>query len=112
MCSVGYSPNEGYGEERERFWNDLDRVADRVGNRYKLSVLGKRRIWKEYFEGLYNIDTQEQIVAHMYSFDGAGRGNHFGGEPIRRNEVEIIAEKLKKGNNAGKDEITGKTIRR
>ena len=38
---VGYSQNERDGEERERFWNDLDRVVDRVGNgyRYRLCVL-------------------------------------------------------------------------
>ena len=26
---VGYSPNEGDGEERDRFWNNLDRVLDK-----------------------------------------------------------------------------------
>ena len=29
---VGYCPNEGIGEEMERFWNDMDRTMDRVGN--------------------------------------------------------------------------------
>ena len=29
---VGYGPNEGNGEERERFWNDLDRILVRVGD--------------------------------------------------------------------------------
>ena len=28
---VGYSP----GEERDRFWNDMDRILDRVGNGYR-----------------------------------------------------------------------------
>ena len=28
---VRYGPNEGIGEERERFWNDMDRTMDRVG---------------------------------------------------------------------------------
>ena len=27
-----------------------------------------RRIWKEYFEGLYNIDTWEQVTVHMLGF--------------------------------------------
>ena len=35
---VGYSPNEGNDEERERFWNDFDRIGDRVGNGYRLCV--------------------------------------------------------------------------
>ena len=29
-----------------------------------------RRIWKKYFEDLYNIDTQEQIAVQMWGFDG------------------------------------------
>ena len=39
-----------------------------------------RKIWKEYFEDLYNIDTQ--IAVHICSFDGIRRGIHFGGEQI------------------------------
>ena len=35
-----YSPTEGEVEERERFWSDLDRVVDRIGNGYRLWVLG------------------------------------------------------------------------
>ena len=38
---VGYSPNERNGEERERLWNDLDRV----GNRGKLCVLEDLNVW-------------------------------------------------------------------
>ena len=45
-----------------------------------------RRIWKEYFEDLYNIDTQEQDAVHMCGCDGNRRGNYFGGEPIGRAE--------------------------
>ena len=33
-----------------------------------------RRIWKKYFEDLYNIDTQEQFAVHMCCFDGVQRG--------------------------------------
>ena len=42
------------------------------------------RNWKEYFEDLYNIDTQEQVAVHMCIFDGIQRGNYFRGEPIGR----------------------------
>ena len=35
----GYGPYEGDGEERERFWNDMDRTMDRVGNGYRLCML-------------------------------------------------------------------------
>ena len=34
-----------------------------------------RRICKEYFEDLYDIDAQEQVVVHMCGFDGIWRGN-------------------------------------
>ena len=34
-----------------------------------------RKIWKEYFEDLCNIDTQEEVAVHMCSFDGIQRGN-------------------------------------
>ena len=43
ICVVGgwgYSSNEGDGEERKRFWNDLDRIVDKIGNDYKLYILG------------------------------------------------------------------------
>ena len=31
---VVYDPTKGEGEERKRFWNDLERIVDRVGNGY------------------------------------------------------------------------------
>ena len=30
---------EGDGEERDRFWNDMDRSLDSVGNGYRLCIL-------------------------------------------------------------------------
>ena len=36
---MGSGPTEGDGEERKKFWNDLDKVIDRVGNGYRLCVL-------------------------------------------------------------------------
>ena len=37
---VGCGPNEGDGEERDRFWNDIDMTLDSVGNGYRLCLLG------------------------------------------------------------------------
>ena len=55
-----------------------------------------RRIWKEYFEDFYNIDTQEQVAVHMCGLNGVWRGNYLGREPIRRSEVEVrVVGKLK-----------------
>ena len=46
VCVVlGYSPNEGIGEERERFWNDMDMTVDRVEKWYRLCVLGDLNGW-------------------------------------------------------------------
>ena len=36
-----------------------------------------RRIWKEYFEDLYDIDTHEQVAVHMCGLAGILRGNYF-----------------------------------
>ena len=53
-----------------------------------------RRIWKEYFEDLHNINTQEQVPVLMCGFDGSWRVNYFGREPIGRAEVEVRMEKV------------------
>ena len=70
-----------------------------------------RKIWKEYFEDLYDIDTQEDVAIHMCGFDGIQRGNYFGVEPIGRAEVEVRVGKIKNGEDAGKDDITGEIIK-
>ena len=70
-----------------------------------------RKIWKEYVEDLYNIDTQEEVAVHMCGFDGIRRGNYFGGKLIERAEVEVRVGKLKNEKAAGKDEITGEMIK-
>ena len=70
------------------------------------------KIWKENFEGLYNIDTQEQVAVHMCGFDGIRRGNYFRGKPTGRAEVEVRVGKLKKNGKAAiKDETTGEMIK-
>ena len=50
--------------------------------RLALGENGVRKIWKESFEDLYNIDTQEDVAIHMRGFDLTRRGNYFGGEPF------------------------------
>ena len=39
---VECSPSEGDGEERDRFWNDMDRILDRVGITGAFGVPGKK----------------------------------------------------------------------
>ena len=53
-------------------------------------------IWKEYFQDLYNTDTQEQVAVHVCGFDGVRR----------RAEVQMRVGKFKNGKAANKDEVT------
>ena len=89
---------------------NCNRIKDKSG-RLALEEVEVRRICKKYFGDLYNIDTQEQVVVHVCGFDTVQRGNYFGGEPIRRTEVEVRVGKLKNGKAAGKDEVTGEMIK-
>ena len=70
-----------------------------------------RRIWKKYFKDLYNVDTQEEVGVHMCGYDGVRRGNYFGGEPIKKTEVEERVKKLKNGKAASKYEVTEEMIK-
>ena len=58
--------------------------------------------WKEYYEDLYNIYTQEQVAVYMCGFIG---------EPIRGCVVAIRVGKLKNGKAVGKDEAMGEMIK-
>ena len=108
--------NEEVNGNRQLFWKEVIKAnggkvekycSIKDGNgRLALEEVVVRRIWKEYFEDLYNTDTQEQVAIHMCGFDGARRGNYFGEEPIRRTEADVRVGKLKNG----KDEVTGKMI--
>ena len=107
--------------KRKLFWKRVSKAnIGKVENcsrmkdinwRLELEEIELGRLWKEYFEDLYNIDSQEQVSAHMCGFDGVLRGNYFGGEPIRRTEVEVRVVKLKNGKAAGKDEVKGEMIK-
>ena len=43
----------------------------------------------------------------MCVFDGIQRYNYFGGERIRRTEIEVRVGNLKHGKGTGKDEVIG-----
>ena len=89
--------NQDVNGNRKLFWKevtkankgkveDSNRIKDGNG-RLALEEAEVRMIWKEYYEDLYNIDTQEQVAIPLCGFDGVQRGNYFGGELIRRMEV-------------------------
>ena len=44
MCG-GVAWSHWRDEERERFWNDLEKIVDRVGNGYKVRGLGDWNGW-------------------------------------------------------------------
>ena len=61
--------------------DSCSRIKDENG-KLALEEDDVRRIWKEYFEDLYNIDTHEQVTVHICGFDEVRRDNYLGGEPI------------------------------
>ena len=69
-----------------------------------------KKIWKEYFEDVCNVNTQKEVAVHMCGFDKFKRGNYIR-EPIGRAEVEVRVGKLKNGKAVGKDKITGEIIK-
>ena len=79
------------------------KIKDGIG-KLALEEVEMQRIWKEYFEHLFNTDSHEQVAIHMCDFDGVRRCNYFGGEPTRRTEVEVRVGKLKNGKAAAKDD--------
>ena len=91
-------------------WRIPSRINDGNG-RLALEEAEVQRIWKKYYEDLYNIDIHEQFAVHLSVFVGVRRGNFFEGEPIRRMELEVKVGKLKNGKPLVKDEVTGEMIK-
>ena len=82
---IGKKMNENVNGNGKLFWKEVSnakggkvescsRVKDGNG-RLAQGEDRARKIWKEYFEHLYNIYTQEEVVVHMCGFDGIRRGN-------------------------------------
>ena len=117
----GRKINEDVNINRKLFWKEVGNVkggkvesCSRIKNGNVRLAQGEdevRRIWKKYFEELYNIDAQEKVAVHMCDFDGIQRGNYFGGDPTERAEVLVRVGKLKSGKAADKDRITGGMIK-
>ena len=47
MCGGGYGHIDWNDEERDKIWSDLDKFVERVGNRYRLCMLGDLKEWVE-----------------------------------------------------------------
>ena len=81
--------NEDVIGNRKLFWKKMSKAnggkvnSNRIkdGNRrLALKKAEGRRIGKEYFEDLNNIDKQERVAVHMCRSDRVQRGNYFRGE--------------------------------
>ena len=68
--------NQDVNENRKLFWEEVskanggkaensNRIKDGNG-RLALKEAEVRRVWKEYYENLYNKDTQEQVAIHVW----------------------------------------------
>ena len=92
----GRKMNEDVERNRKLFWKEVSKVNEgkvescsRIKDGNGGLALGEdevRRIWKDYFEDLYNIETKEQIAVCICGIDGVQKDNYFGGEPIKRIE--------------------------
>ena len=74
----------------------MNRVKRKIFSRIKDEnwrlAVGEEQVqmtWKNYFEDLYNMDTQEQVVVPMCGSGIVQRDNYFEGETVRRTEVEM-----------------------
>ena len=114
----GRKMNQDVNGNRKLFWKEVSKANggnvennNKINGRLVLEEAEVQKIWKEYYENLYNINIQEQVAVHLCGFDGVCRGNYFRGKTIRRTEVEVRVGKLRNGNAAGKDEVTGEMIK-
>ena len=72
---LGKKMNQDVNGNRKLFWKEVSKVSggrmkscNRKKDGKRRLALGEdevRRIWKNYFEDLYNIDIQEQVAVHM-----------------------------------------------
>ena len=72
-CVYQKEVNEDMNRNKKLFWKEVSQVngwkvenCNRTKNRNGKLTLGKdeaQRIWKYYFEDLYDIDIQEQVAA-------------------------------------------------
>ena len=76
---IGEKMNLDVNGNRKYFWKEVskmnggkvenfNRIKDGNG-RLVLEEAEVRKIWKEYYDGPYNIDTQEQVAVHMCGID-------------------------------------------
>ena len=102
----GREMNQDIDGNKELFWNEVNKVNGRKEENYSrikdcdgrlaLEEDEARRIWKNYFHDLYNIDSREQVAVSMCSsYDGVQRFYYFSGKLIGRTAVELRVGKVR-----------------
>ena len=90
----GRKINGDMNRNRKLFWKEVSnakggkvescsRIKDGNG-RLALEEVEVRRIWKESFQELHNMDIQEQVAVLICGSHGVRRDNYSEGEPFRR----------------------------
>ena len=66
---VGYGLNQGDGEERERFWNDVDRTLDSIRIGYRLCILGDLGRWiRDGITGAFGVPGENDNGRRVVEF--------------------------------------------
>ena len=118
----GRKMNQDVDGNKKFLWKKVSRVnggkvesCSRIKDENRRLALGEdkvQRIWKYYFVDLCNIDTLEQYAVHTCGLIGIQTGNYFGGEPIRKTDVEMSVGTLKNGKTADKVEVAREMVKR
>src|SRR5678816_1679135 len=117
----GRRMNEDIQGNRKLFWKEARKVKNenkgnllRIMNRdgaFVTDEMDVRGVWKEHFENLHNINSNDEVIVNVCGFDGARRNRYFGDKVISKEEVMGRVRKLKNGKSAVIDEITGEMIK-
>ena len=116
----GRKLSEKFNENKKLYWKEVkkerggcksgsDKVKDKEGN-----VLSEREAvkgrWKEYFEGLMNVENKKAAVVTCMGMERGGARLNVQGQVSRR-EVKRAIGRLKMGKAPGVDGITAEMLR-
>jgi len=116
----GRKLSEKFHENKKLYWKEVkkerggcksgsDKVKDKEGKLLNESKEVKGR-WKEYFEGLMNMESKEAAVVSCMGMEKGGGRMHVQG-PISRREVKRAIGRLKMGKAPGVDGITAEMLK-
>ena len=117
----GKKMNEDIHGNKKLFWKEVRKVGkerngnfSNIMNRNGTLVTEEsevRGVWREYFENLHKVGSNEEVIVNDQGFECLGRNGYLGVEDITREEVVGRVRKLKNGKSAGIDEISGEMIK-